>query len=192
MSAGVEVTTTVHAGEVDKLLGSLAIKTADLIPAFRGLIAPSIARHLSEQYESRGAHLGTPWKPISPNTIKARFEVRRASGKKGRRSVTRTGRGKAGPAPMMDTLLSMGSFTKLASPVGIRVYQPLLMEYGSNVAYMAPHHDPQGFDVYPFGNKKAAKVHIAPRFVIPPVWPAVVLAEWEGMLTAYIGGGAPA
>lgn len=189
--AGVSVQTA----ELEQLLSEIVAKATDLRRPFRGQIGPDIAQHLERQYESRGTHLGTPWKPLRLSTIRARtrrLAAGRGKNAKGARTTTKRGRGRAGfSTPMQDTLTSRGAFTKLATPLGVRVYDRQSMEWGADVPYMAPHHDPNGFTLYPFGNTKAKPVHVAPRYVIVPseLWPDSIVGGWAQVILNHVTGG---
>lgn len=174
----------VDLSKVQALMDDLTAKGADLIPVFRGRIAPDVQSHLREQYESRGAHLGTKlWPPLSLATIRNRTIVK--GSKNRRRSTSRPGRAKGGFArPMWDTGRSRLSLVNLVDPEGIRSYQPQEMVWGSRMAYLAPHHREGGFDVT-WGKHK---VHIPQREVIPKEWPAPILTAWSGWILEYITG----
>lgn len=182
-----QIGVVVPLGDVQKVLKQVGEATADLRPVFRGRVAPDLSSHLRQQYDSRGAHLGTLWAPLSPVTIRLRTRTAPATGGKGVRTVNRAGRAKAGFAtPMRDTDRSRRSLVNLTDPEGIRVYNRLDMAWGSRLAYLAPHHEPGGFQTRVFG--KGPLRHVPAREVIPAEWPAPILTAWSGWLIDHLGG----
>lgn len=170
----IQVGTTITLGEVDKLLSNLALKVHDLRPVFRAKIDPEVTQLLREQFDSRGARLGTPWKPLSPRTIKARTRVVRRKG--GVATTSKVGRARAGFAtPLRDTNRLWASFTKGAGPEALRVFGLLEYRRGSRVPYAAAHN--------------AGAPGVPARPIIPKSMPAPVLAAWEGYLVAYLTEG---
>lgn len=183
--------------QLDQTLAALGHEVKDARPVFHR-IDRDVSALLREQWQSRGARLGTPWAPITPATIKVRIA---------RRMMTRQARRRAGRAAGRDTPLYdsgglYASFTKPGAPGAIRVIEPLNYERGSgyNVdGFPVAMAMQQGFksthrpvfdrmgDVS-FVRRKAPK-QIVPRVIIPENLPAPVVSAWEGYFVQYLEKG---
>lgn len=168
---------------VEGLIKQINAKASDLRPVFRGPIATDMASQMRQQFDTRGAHLGTPWPPLSFTTIRLRTKT--TGPKSARRSTSRAGRARAGFAtPMQDTRRLFFTLTRRSDPEGIRVYQPLQMFWGTRLPYAEPHHRPGGFTTQVFGKGKVVTVPARP--VIPESMPATIQAVWGNMILNYV------
>ena len=165
------------ATKLDQVIARLRVMTGrakNLEPVYRRRIAPDMAREIAKQYATRGRHFRTPWKSVSQTTL----ELRRQ-------------RGQRGDSPMIASGQSKRSLTRVNDPGGVRVYTPLTMRFGSRYEhYLERHHRPQGFKVtHVFGQKLKRPRRVPPRYVLPPVWPSVVLQRWERELARHVNPG---
>ena len=164
--------------QAHQLLQQITTKIVYLEPGFRRYVAPLVSEDLRQQYLTRGAHLGTPWKPLAVSTIRGRTRQTKARGKtRGRATTTKQGRGKWGFSyPMVDTTRSYKSLVNLTDPEGIRSFSATSMRWGSRLGYLAPHHDPTNVRGIPT------------RYVIPPTEkiPPAVIERWTTALVDYI------
>jgi len=185
MAALPRIGVVVDASQAEKLLEDIITAADNLVPVFRRRIAPDLQGHLRRQYESRGQHLSAPWPALSVTTIRLRTRV--VGSKNRRRTTSRAGRAKAGFAfPMWDTGRSRRSLVNLSDPEGIRSYKPTEMVWGSRLAYLAPHHQPGGFQTRLFG--KGPLKQVPQREVVPQEWPQPVAATWAGWMLDYVTG----
>lgn len=177
------------ADELDALIKGLQAKIGDLRPAY-ALIDRDVTERLRAQFATRGAALGTPWAPLSPNTIRARTRVMKATRKKGKRSVNKPGRARAGFAtPLQDTRRLWASYVKGAGPESYRVIDRMRYARGSAVPYADAHQRPREI-TQAWGRPLKSAITIPARQVVPDTMPAPVLAAWEGTIERYIVSGA--
>lgn len=181
--------------DVEALLGSAIAASNDLRPVFRGRIGPSMRRHLEKQFDTRGAHLGTPWAPLSLTTIRFRTrEVRvnsrgRISKHGARATTSRPGRAKAGFAtPMQDSRRLFHALTRITDPEGIRIYEKHRMAWGTSLKHAAPHHQPGGFQTRVFG--RGPLKHVPSRPVVPSEMPMPIVSAWSSWLLNHVLGAA--
>lgn len=107
-----------------RLLRKAAKASADLRPVWGDLNANVIQRGMLQRWASRGSHLGSPWKPISPRTKAQR--VRRGGNRGG---LSR---------PLWDTGRLRGSWVK-RGPESIYASDKLRFERGTTVPYASKH-----------------------------------------------------
>jgi hypothetical protein len=193
----VNVGGTIDLTELDKMLAQLGKEVSDLRPVwFR--IDRDVTEGTREQFNTRGAHWGTPWAPISGATIRTRIAKRMLT----RRARRIAGRAAGRDTPLRDTGGLFASFTKPGAPGSIRVMDALEYQRGSNYTVngfpvalamhrgfksrMAPVFDQLG-DVF-FVRRKSPK-QVPARQVIPENLPAPVLKQWEGYVKQYIEHG---
>lgn len=174
----------VHTKGAEAALEKAAGHAGNFAPVFRGRIAPDVADHLRRQFESNGAHLGTPWEPLRVTTIRLRTRVKKLRG--GAVATTnRAGRARYGfSTPMRDTGRAFQSLARLTASEGIREYAPLRMAFGSRVPYLEPHHRPNGFFSRVFGQGQPK--HVPGRPVVPQTWPAPIVAQWSGWMLDHV------
>ena len=185
MAALPHIGVVVNLTDLKKVLHEVDVAASDLRPVFRRRIAPDLSGHMRQQYESRGAHLGTLWPPLSFVTV--RLRTRTVGGKNKRRSISRPGRAKGGFArPMWDTGRSRLSLVNLSDPDGIRVYKAQEMVWGSRLAYLGPHHQEGGYQTRIFG--KGPLKHVPPRPVVPREWPVPIVTTWSNWMADYLEG----
>lgn len=191
------VGTVVELDTIDKTLAKLGADVANLRPAFFR-IDQDVSERLREQFQSRGAALGSPWTPITPATIQVRIA---------RRILTKKGRAKAAgnsgaDTPLRDSGRLFASFTKPGAPGNIRLIDKMTYQRGSNysvngfpvamamqdgfMSTMRPVFDENG-DAF-FVRRKVPK-QVPARPIIPENLPAPVLKAWEGYLQQYIEHG---
>lgn len=167
--------------QLRQMLKQIGVKAKDLRPVFKGPIATSLSRHMKEQFDTRGAHFGTPWPPLSTTTIKLRTRVVGPSS--ARRSTSRAGRAKAGFAtPMQDSRRLYFTLTRRTDPEAIRVYQPLQMFWGSKLPYAGIHqveHTTQVFGKGPF-------VTVPARKTVPDEMPVTIQESWARMIAKHV------
>jgi len=181
------VAVVVNVAENTKLMKALAGRTRNLNTVFRSRVGPSIARNLVKQFQSRGGHLGTPWDPLRPSTV--RMRTRTVGKASARRSTSRAGRAKAGFAtPERDTDRLYRSLTALVDPEGIRIYTASTMEWGTRIEYAGP--QASGFRTQVFGRGRLREVPARP--VIPPEgFPVSITKTWDRAIAHFITTGRP-
>jgi len=167
--------------QAETMLKQIGVKANDLRTVFRGPIATSLAENMRQQFDSRGAHFGTPWPPLSSTTILLRTKVTGPS--KARRSVSRAGRAKAGFAtPMQDSRRLFFTLTRRSDPEAIRVYNPLQMFWGSKLPYAGIHQEAHTTRV--FG--KGPLVSVPARPTVPDVMPVTIQESWAQMIASHV------
>lgn len=149
-------------------------KQKDLTKWFRGYLTPALTSWFKQQFMTRGATFGTPWKPISDSTVSIRKSL--------------NARAPWGwNAPMVSSGRALNAFTKTTGPDAIRVYTPYNMLFGSSLPYLDYHHRPQGFTVtHVFGRPLRKPTHVDPRPIVPAKWPGRILGQWADSLIRYI------
>lgn len=167
--------------QAETMLKQIGVKATDLRAVFRGPIATSLAGHMKQQFETRGAHFGTPWPPLSTTTILLRTKVTGPS--KARRSVSRAGRAKAGFAmPMQDSRRLFFTLTRRSDPEAIRVYRPLQMFWGSKLPYAGIHQEEHTTRM--FG--KGPLLSVPARPTVPDVMPIMIQETWAQMIATHV------
>lgn len=183
--------------QLDKTLAELGHEVKDARPVFHR-IDRDVSTLLREQWQSRGARLGSPWTPVTPATIKIRIN-RRMMTKKAR---ARASRAAGADTPLYDRGGLYSSFTKPGAPGSIRIIDKLNYERGSgyNVdgfpvalamqtgfkSTYRPVFDKMG-DVT-FVRRKVPK-QIGARVIIPENLPAPIVSAWEGYFVQYLEKG---
>lgn len=188
---------TIYTADLDKVLAGLAGRVTDLSPVFHRIDA-DVSRLLKEQFETRGAALGTPWAPISPVTIRLRTEKRMLSARARTRALSATG----ADTPLVDSGAMKASFTKPVGPWSLRVLNKLEYVRGSRYApdgkpvamwmqggFRSTHVPVDIGRRLIFVRRKVPK-QIAGRPIIPVVLPAPITRAWEGLLATYVAEGA--
>lgn len=191
---------TVDLVEAEQRMAAMTDRVRYLNPVLAGPIDQDVTRGIQRQFETNGAHWGTPWKPLSPTTIRLRTKEigsatkprKRKGTIHGRRTVSRTGRARAGFAtPERDTLRLWAAYTKSGGPGSLRVLTLNSYErgvLGSVVPYAAAQATGVSAEKATFFGRKLGKA-VPARPVFPEQFPAPVIAAWEGMILRYLDTG---
>lgn len=189
--------------EIEQLFAEMTNRVKYFGPVFAGPIDKDVTEGIQKQFDTQGRHWGTPWKPLSPTTIALRTEEvgsatkprKRKGVVHGRRTVSRTGRARAGFAmPERDTLRLWAAYTKSGGPGSLRVITTNSYErgvLGSVVPYAAAQATGVSADKAKMFGRKTGKA-IPARPVFPPQsqgFPAPVVNAWAGMLLRYLETG---
>lgn len=184
--------------ELDKTLAAVGHAVKDWRPVWSRIDA-DLTEQLRQQFDTRGAHWGTPWPALSEATVRVRIARRMFS----KRARSRASSADVRDTPLRDTNRLWASWTKPGAPGSIRVMDALQYQRGSGYTvngfpvalahqsgFMSTHKpvfDRMG-DVH-FVRRKGGPKKVPARQVIPENLPAPVLKAWEGYVVQYIERG---
>lgn len=143
----------------------LKANIVDLSDFFRGPLDRSVTDFFQAQFETEGAHGGTPWAPLAPLSHAMR---------------DRAGQGRGGIG--RDSSGLWAAFTKGSGPGAIRNVGPQSYERGSDLPHAQWFHG--GWKITVFGQDTDRTAPARP--IIPDPLPSFLVEEWAALLADHL------